>query len=280
MGIEMANHPIHDIKTLADYISAAKALPQDHLSSAFVPSDDFKDFTRKQETMAQIKATSVELGTHSGSTEGVITNGVGLKRQNEQAEQAKGGKGGKRGNNTINLMTLLSQLDNHIGDLQNSIADREHDLEERLGDAWIEIIAGKVLDPDEMPARQEGESIPDWRARVEDKMNEKMIDPETGEIRDEYKNHPDPDVREAAKLAQEKYDLEKLEELKRGLNDPSLTDDEKRELIEEYNQSSTGSRILLERVLTPEQMEEFGQNTDEFEPELQSGGTLDALSIT
>lgn len=252
----MANHPIHDIKTPADYISAAKALPQDHLNNAFIPRNDFKDFTRKQETMAQIKATSVELGTHSGSTEGVITNGVGLKRQNEQEEQAKGGRKGKKGNDTINLMTLLDQLG-------NDIAAMEAGFEDRHGDAWREKLAEIILDPDEIPQREDGESMEDYRERVEYELVNKMIDPETGTVKDEYLNSDDPDVREAAEWAQKKYDEDKVAELKRSLDDPNLTDEEKRELIEEYNQSSTGSRMPLSDHMNPEQISEYGVSSED-----------------
>ncbi|MBL4601591.1 MAG: hypothetical protein JKY84_02480 [Emcibacteraceae bacterium] len=276
----MVQGPEQNIKTEADYITAAKALPQDHLGNAFGGGHDFEEYTKAQQTIKQIAENASDMAQLSGSNEGLILTGAAtvIKAQQEQGD----GKNSKKnkGNDTINLITLLSQLNNRIANLENSIADREQAFEDRYGDAWVEIVAQKILDPDEMPERQDGESIPDWRARVEDAMNKKMIDPDTGEIRDEYINHPDQDVREMAKLAQEKYDLEKLEELKRNLDDPNLSDEEKRELIEEYSQSSTGSRILLERVLTPEQIEEFDQNTDEFDPELQSGGTLDALSMT
>ena len=226
MGIMMVQQPNQHNRTEADYRAAAQEMPPRYLGESFAVGGT--DFNQEAAKLALFKDNALEFGRLSGSAEGVILNGAALKRQNEQGQNAKGGKNGKTAaKDTMNFIVLMDQLDNQIANLEGSIADREGELEARLGDAWIEIIAGKVLDPDEMPERQDGEPIPDWRARVEDKMNEKMIDPETGEIRDEYKNHPDQDVREAAKLAQAKYDLEKLNELKQNLDDPNLTDEEK-----------------------------------------------------
>lgn len=265
----MANHPIQNIKTEADYITAAKALPQDHLGNAF-GGGDFEELTRAEEIMAKIKATALELGTHSGSAEGVIVTGVGLKRQNEQEENAKGGKSGQKGKDTINLITLL-----------DSIANREAAFEARDGDAWREIAAQVILEPDEIPQREEGETLGDYRERVEAAIIDKMIDPETGNVKDEYLNSDDPRVKEIAEWAQEKYDEGKIRQFKQDMANPDLTDEEKRALIEEYNQSSTASRRSIIEVLSPEQADRFGlsnNNDENIDLEGHERASADAFS--
>ena len=254
----MVQQTKQEIKTAADYKTAAQDMPQQYLGESFAVGGT--DFEKEAAALALIKANARELAQLSGSGEGMILTSAATAikaNQDENGTEKNGKKKADKGGDTARLVFLLDQLDNRIKDLGDSIANRIEGLEARLGDAWIEIVAGQVLDPDETPIRQEGESIPEWRQRVLDAMEEKMIDPETGEIRDEYKNHPDQNVRETAALAQEQYDKEKLEELKGKLDDPNLTDAEKRELIEEYNQSDTGSRLELDENLNADQMAEY-----------------------
>lgn len=85
-------------------------------------------------------------------------------------------------------LTLAQQARLLSEQLAQQIADMETAFEAEHGDAWREIIANKVMD--EVPERSDGESMEDYRKRLEDALIAAMID-EDGNIRPQYLNDPD-----------------------------------------------------------------------------------------
>jgi len=156
------------------------------------------------------------------------------------AAQEKRSKDAKRLAANVLFLSLLEQ---HSARLGREIAEYEQRFEAEHGDAWRETIANEVLDPDEIPERQDGESMAEYRERLEAVLIEKMIDPDTGEIRPEYANNPE--TAEYAKWAKAEYDKAETDELidvtREIENDPSLSTEEKyqrtADAVEESNLS-------------------------------------------
>ncbi|WP_300532431.1 hypothetical protein [Maricaulis sp.] len=94
----------------------------------------------------------------------------------------------------------------------------EAEFEARFGDAWREEIANRVMEPDEIPERRDGESMEDYRERLSDALIERMIDPATGRIRPEFQD--DPERNEFAQWALARYE-ERI-----GLEHAAILDDE------------------------------------------------------
>lgn len=103
-------------------------------------------------------------------------------------------------------------------------AEAEAGFEEEFGDAWREEIALRVLDPDENPVIREGESIEEYRERVEETLIDEMIDQETGEIKNEYKN--DPEKLRYAQWAQDKFIERRAEAVIEQANEPDAKPEE------------------------------------------------------
>lgn len=142
------------------------------------------------------------------------------------AAQEKKSKAAKRSADNVLFLSLLQQRSE---ELAIDIAKMEAGFEAKYGDAWRETIANEVLDPDEIPERRDGESMADYRERLEEVLIEKMINLATGEIRPQYANNPD--TAEYAKWAKAEYDkgeTDKLIDVTREIeNDQELSTEEK-----------------------------------------------------
>ncbi len=121
---------------------------------------------------------------------------------------------------------------------RGAVADNlEKIFEAKYGDAWREEMANQILDPDEIPQRREGESMEDYRARLEDKLIEEMIDPKTGKIKPEYEN--DPEKKEWAQWAKARYDQKQANRIADILKDPNASEAEQKQAVEKL-EAKTG----------------------------------------
>lgn len=143
-------------------------------------------------------------GTGELNNAGVMDGAAGLRRDQIIAER----KAEKDKDDVVETQMLLAALNERIAQLDIEIGQYEAIFEARFGDAWREEIAVRVLDEDEMPERQDGESMADYRQRVEDAIVEKIIDPETGKMRPEYKNHPE--FKEYGEWAEREHEQRKM----------------------------------------------------------------------
>lgn len=134
-------------------------------------------------------------------------------------------------NNIINAAHIRS------AELGREIANWESQFEEQFGDAWAECIANEVLDPDEIPQRQEGESVEEYRARLESVLVATMIDPNTGEIRPEYADSP------YARWAQAQFEKGQVDEFIADVENPNATPEYVEQRTNEFIETSTGSEI-------------------------------------
>lgn len=132
------------------------------------------------------------------------------------------------------FLIALNDLDAQAAALR-ALADKmEEGFVSKYGDAWAEDLALEILEEDQIPQRRDGESIEDYRARVEEALIDEMID-ENGEIKVEYKDHPEYGDR--AEWAKTRYDeqakVRRVNSLRSDLNDGSLSDLDRKEAISE-----------------------------------------------
>lgn len=141
----------------------------------------------------------------------------------------------KRDSDALEMQIILNSMRERMAVLDGQIADFEAGFEAKYGDAWREIMANEILDPDEIPERQPGESMEDYRERLEDDLIKEMLD-ENGQIKDKYKN--DPEKRQWAEWAKAQHERREIGRDYDVLNDP-LSPVEKKEAalerVETYN---------------------------------------------
>jgi len=217
------------------YRAAAHSLGEGFLGSQFDQSGLSESDVSRIHRIAAFREEAELMGLKSGSVTGVLERDAKLARSAQDARKAASQKS-KRAADNILFLNLLEQESARLG---RSIAEMEAGFEERYGDAWRETIANKVLEPDEIPERLDGESMEDFRERLDGVLIGKMIDPATGRIRPQYLN--DPEAAEYAKWAKEQFDkgnidsvLDQAAEIR---NDPNLSEQEQEsrtaQLIEE-----------------------------------------------
>lgn len=194
----------------------------------------------------------------------------GTKQGDASNPRSEAEKRKKREENNQTQMTLAEQARILSEQLARHIAELESAFETKYGDAWREHIANKVMEPDEIPERREGESMQDYRERLEAVLIATMIDPATGKIKPEYANSDDPDVLHYAEWAQAQHrqrqienasesELEQIISESQDLHDvriagnqmvsegegPTTASSQKDELYEEVADAGTESAFLL-----------------------------------
>ncbi|MDJ0922265.1 MAG: hypothetical protein QNI84_14145 [Henriciella sp.] len=159
-------------------------------------------------------------------------NGADLIILRNQLEQSAARKSAE---NHLFLVTL-NALQDQIDALGRQIDDMEADFENRYGDAWREDLALDILDEDIIPQRMDGESLADYRDRVEQALIDEMLD-ENGNIKPEYRDHPK--YGEFAQWARKEWELRQARiaaaELDRVANDPEASTEERNAAFETAN---------------------------------------------
>ena len=124
---------------------------------------------------------------------------------------------------------LLQQaLIDYMDRLNREIAEIEAGFELRFGDAWREEIALRVFGADDIPQQLPGESIEDYRERLQERLVEEMLNPD-GSIKAKYKN--DPELRKYAEWAQKIYNRDAALAIANDLKDPATTHEQTREAL-------------------------------------------------
>ena len=194
---------------------------------------------------------------------GRIATGDGAARQ--IAGEAQSAEEKERKERTDRQLLLIS-LDEAraFADQRGADADRyERGFEAEFGDAWREEIANRVMDPDEIPERQPGESMEDYRARLEDELIERMIDPETGAIRPEYANNPE--FSDYAQWALARHEEREARTYIEQRSDPNLTPEQQQAIDEKFAASATGNEVrqaAQEAARSGEHIDQLDQETD------------------
>lgn len=171
----------------------------------------------------------VEAGEDRGvSVAALGSTKVAAEQQRKKAEKAA---------EDTRFIMLLDQARAYSARLGAEIADWEGKFEAEMGDAWREQIANEIMDPDEIPQRREGESMDDYRERLEEALVAKMIDPATGEVRSEYADS------RYAQWAKAKHHKREADAYIERRSDPTLSEEDRNEMDKEFASSSTYNEI-------------------------------------
>jgi len=170
------------------------------------------------------------LGQKSGSISGLQErSGIaetlsGSKQQQEKADKK-----------LSDFLEAINNIQDYIKRLNADIASMEQDFKHRDGDAWREKLALKILDEDDIPQRREGESMTEYRERLEPLLIAEMLNTD-GSIKSEYKNHPE--LGDYAEWAQKQYYLNAARGYVQELESSKITPHRVNEILHELEQRS------------------------------------------
>lgn len=170
----------------------------------------------------QMQATSVAMGTLDESQISSILALAMAFIKNQPASEKE-----KREQSTRDI--LQQALVQHIKNLARQIENLEAGFRDQHGDAWREHIANKILDADEIPQQRPGETIDEYRQRLEKRLVEEMLNPD-GSIKDKYKD--DPEYRKYAQWAQKIYHRDIAQAIANDLKNPATTHQQTYEILD------------------------------------------------
>jgi len=245
-------------------------LPQAFRDVAGEPDPAILAAQRREESAREMDANYGRADEDMAAKTGRIADGTAVARINAKELQENEEKERKE---RVDRALLLQAIEgaNAFADQRAQDAERLEDIfEARFGDAWREEIANRVMDPDEIPERMDGESIEAYRERLADALIDKMIDPETGQIRPEYRDNPE--LREYAEWAKARFD-ERLARnaVENGLTQESLDDLERRA---GYNGVRQAAQELVGKGASPGSA--VDQATDESRDQIADIGSAQA----
>ncbi len=162
-------------------------------------------------------------------------------QQSERDEQIAITQRRKRNDEQRLQLTLLDHARRLSKQLEQQIVTMEDGFEADMGDAWREQIANKVMNPDDIPERREGESMADYRGRLEEVLIATMIDPATGQIRSEYAN--DPEMRSYGEWAKAKHQKRGVDAYLEERSDPALSQTQKAAIDKSFEASATYANL-------------------------------------
>ena len=145
-----------------------------------------------------------------GNIDSVQDRGKALAKHNEAVR--KRAEQGRKSTSDAVFLDLMDRARETSDRLGREIADMEAQFESEFGDAWREHIANVVLAPDDIPQRHEGESLVEYRKRVEQALIDEYLD-DAGNIKPEHRGD------RYAIWAKNKYDKREVD----AALDPSLS---------------------------------------------------------
>lgn len=183
------------------------------------PGTDAQLFSHKASAIEGILSGSNGAGVSSGVAP--VADAADMRGTDKERDRAKKRDAHHNTNMMVAMLNDAQALSDRLG---RDIAGMEAGFEAKYGDAWREVIANDVFGADEVPQRRDGESMADYRERLEDELVAKMIDPETGEIRPEYAD--DPRYAEYAKWAKAQFEKSNADHFIDVYNDPNSTQEQ------------------------------------------------------
>lgn len=156
----------------------------------------------------------------------------------------------ERNKNTTEFLNILEIMHASIERLANAVEEMEASFRERDGEEWREKLALRILGEDDIPQRHEGESMGDYRDRMETLLIEELLNGD-GSIKDEYKN--DPELSEYAQWAQKQYHLNSAREAVTELQNTNTTSERRTEILDGLEQRSNLEELTFaDRDATPQ----------------------------
>lgn len=140
------------------------------------------------------------------------------------------------------LLYVLDIMNNYMKRLADEIEAMENRFRDRHGDEWREKLALKILDEDDIPQRREGESMEQYRERLEPLLIAELLNRD-GSIKSEYKNHPE--LGDYAQWAQKQYHLNAARGYVQELESPNTPQQRINEIFEELKNNDNFEELTL-----------------------------------
>lgn len=177
------------------------------------------------------KENEILLGQKSGSIEGQQErSGIGQQSSERQRKKDKENREG-----TDRFIELIERIRRDLDAMEEGFRARD-------GDAWRENLALKILEPDEVPQRRDGESIEHYRKRLEIHLINEMLNPD-GTIKDKYKN--DPELSDYAQWAQKKFHHNRARGVVSELEDQNTSPERKQDILDELEQRANVEELTF-----------------------------------
>ncbi|MCP5244904.1 MAG: hypothetical protein H6937_02590 [Burkholderiales bacterium] len=197
-----------------------------------------EDYNRLRQHELSEKETYILQGQLSDSVSGVMERGaVATNKTTKQAEnrQAKERK-------TAQIIELVEQIRADIEQMKARIKALEETFQKRDGDAWREKLALNILDADNIPQQESGETIHDYRKRLEQHLINEMLNPD-GTIKGKYKN--DPKYSDYAEWAQKQYHLNSAKAAVAELEDDNTSPQRQEQILDEMKERGRSEEMML-----------------------------------
>ncbi|CAA0121080.1 Uncharacterised protein [Halioglobus japonicus] len=189
---------------------------------------------------------TILLGQQSGSISGLIERSATAANPHSKIVKKQQDKD----NATSRMLEILDSIQAGIERLTKDIERLEAGFRERHGEEWREKLALKILGEDDIPQRLEGESMDDYRERLEALLIVEMLN-DDGSIKEEYRD--DPELRDYAQWAQKQYHLKSARAAVSELEDPDTTPQRREEIWDEFRQRSSVEELTFaDREAKPE----------------------------
>ena len=136
---------------------------------------------------------------------------------------------------------LQLALMHYIDDLNREITSLEESFIARFGDAWLEEIALRVFDEDDIPGQLDGESIEAYRERLKALLVDEMLN-DDGTIKDEYQGHPE--LGQYAEWAQKIHNRDAAIGIANELKKPDITHAQTQEILERLEEARNSEQNI------------------------------------
>ena len=202
------------------------------LSEQFAHATHQKHKAFENDQLMQVKGVS--LGTlEPEQVTGLIALAM-VKMKSLQKQESQ-----KKERSARDLLQLA--LMHYIDDLNREITSLEHGFKARFGDAWLEEIALRVFDEDDIPGQLEGESIEAYRERLKALLVDEMLN-DDGTIKDEYQGHPK--LGQYAEWAQKIHNRDAAIGIANELKKPDITHAQTQEILERLEEARNSEQNI------------------------------------
>lgn len=202
------------------------------LTSVFLNCDtrlSDEDFNRLRRMEFTQNEHAILYGQLGGSIAGMIELGpVASRTQSRQDEERK-----TEERRTAQFVQLVEQMRASIERMEADVKRLVASFEKRDGDAWREKLALNILEADEIPQQEAGESINAYRKRLEQHLINEMLNPD-GTIKNKYKN--DPKYGDYAEWAQTQFHLNSAKAAVAELDNGDTNPQRKEHILDEMKQ--------------------------------------------
>ncbi len=214
------------VKPTSDFLRTSGGLTDTFIHCDTCLSEEGFNALRHQEFSE--KETHILHGQLSDSVSGVMARGS--VASNNSSKQAKEHKDRKR--RASHIAEIIEQVRSNIEQMEAGLKAMEARFNVQ-DEAWRETLALEILGEDEVPQRKPGESMDNYRERLEQHLINEMLNPD-GTIKDKYKDHPE--YGDYAEWAQKQNNLNRAKALTAELEDSETTPERQEQILDEMRE--------------------------------------------